>query len=137
MRQWSIHPGLRKPARAEKYAWAQAACLNAARKIQNAKIASPPGYLKRVTGQVPIGAKEAAGTLPEIGNDHNFCLIISCAGFDPCLPLAHLIRRSQVCISVTAPYLQPTELVEQKEVNHTTDGVGPIHSRGAILQNVD
>src|SRR4029077_7987161 len=73
----------------------------------------------------------------EIGNHHNFCLIISSAGFDPSLPLAHVVRRTQIRVAVTAPDLQPTELVDQKEVNHAGDRVGAIHGRSAILQDVD
>src|SRR5438046_4847138 len=96
-----------------------------------------PGYFKGVTGEFPVAAEKAAGALPEIGNDHNVGLIISRAGFQPRLPLAHIVRRSEVCVPVTAPYLQPTELVYQKEVDHAGDRVGAIHSRRAILQDVD
>ena len=81
--------------------------------------------------------KTPAGALPEIGNDHNVGLVISGAGFDPCLPLAHFIGRSHVCVSVSAPDLQAAEFVDQEEVDHAGDRVGAIHSRGAILQDVD
>src|SRR5439155_3700814 len=53
------------------------------------------------------------------------------------LPLAHVIGCSQVCVPVTAPDLQTTEFVDQKEVDHASNGVGAIHSRRAILQDVD
>ena len=43
----------------------------------------------------------------------NLCLIISRAGFDPCFPLAHVVRRSQVGVSVT-PQFHSTELVIQR-----------------------
>ena len=110
---------------------------NAARLIPAASIESPPRYLKGVTGNVPVAAEKASSTLPEIGNDYNVGLVISRASFQPRLPLAHFIRRSQVRVPVTAPDLQAAKLVNQKEVNHTGNRVGAIHSRGPILQYVD
>ena len=53
-------------------------------------------------GEIPVGSKiavtteNATGALPEIGNDHNISFIISGAGFDPCLPLAHIVGCSHV-----------------------------------------
>src|SRR5882724_3280660 len=137
MRQRGVHTQPRCTARTEKHTWTQAAELNAAREIEAASIKSAPGNLKGVTGQVPIGAKDATGSLPKIGNDHNLGFIISSAGFDPCLPLTHVVGRSQVCVPITAPDFQSTELVDQKEVDHASNRIGPIHSRGAILQDVD
>src|SRR5207249_8531076 len=110
---------------------------DAAGEIPAAVIESPKRYLKRVTGDVPVAAEDAAGTLPEIGNHHNVGLVISRAGFQPCLPLAHIVGGSQVCVPVTPPNLQPTELVYQKEVDHAGDRVRAINSRGAIFQDVD
>ena len=100
-------------------------------------IASSPGYLKRVAGNVPVTAEEAAGTLPEIGDDNDIGLVISGPGFQPCLPFAHVVGCSEVCVPVTPPDLQPTELVDQKEVDHAGDRVGAVHRRRAILQDVD
>src|SRR5439155_1716973 len=40
-------------------------------------------------------------------------------------------------VPIPTPDLQPTELVDQKEVNHAGDGVGAVHRRGAVLQDVD
>src|SRR5436189_3282787 len=137
MWQRGVHAKLRKTSGAEKHFREQAEHSNAARFSRDASIDPTPGYLKGVTGNVPVTAEEAAGTLPEIGNDHNVGLIISRAGFQPRLPLAHIVGRSEVCVPVTAPYLQPTELVYQKEVDHAGDRVGAIHSRRAILQDVD
>jgi hypothetical protein len=131
----------RRRVRTEKQFWDQAAEIykpsNAARFIRATSIDPTPGYLKGVTGKIPVTAKDAAGTLPEIGNDHNVGLIITRAGFQPCLPLAHIIRRSEICVPVTAPDLEPAELVYQKEVDDAGNGVGAIHSRRAILQDVD
>ena len=104
---------------------------------QAAVVESPKTCLKVVTGNVPVTAKDAAGTLPEIGNDYNVGLVITGAGFEPCFPLAHVVGRSKICVPVTAPDLQTTEFVDQKEVDHAGDRVGAIHSRGAILQDVD
>ena len=44
--------------------------------------------------------------------------------------------RPSLC-SRNSPNLQSTEFVDQKEVDHTGNSVGAIHSRGAILQDID
>src|SRR5205823_12982787 len=80
---------------------------------------------------------QAAGTFPEIGNDYDIGLVIARAGLDPCLPFTHVVGCSEVRVPITTPDLQPTELVDQKEVNHAGDGVGAVHRRGAVLQDVD
>src|SRR4029450_9674033 len=110
---------------------------NVAREFPAAIIEATPGYLKGVAGEIAVAAENSSGTLPEISNDHNVGLIISCAGFDSCLPLAHLIGRSHVCVPIAAPDLQATELVDQKEVDHTGNSVGAIYCRRPILQDVD
>src|SRR6266446_1189080 len=115
MRQRGVHTELRKTSRTEKYfREEQAEPLNATRFIKAATIGPTKRYVKRVSRQVSVPAEQAAGTPPEIGNDHNIGLIISSAGFKPCLPFAHVVGGSQVCVPVTAPYLHPTEFVDQK-----------------------
>src|SRR6266481_4114931 len=137
MRQRGVHAQLRKTSGAKKHFREQAERSNAARFTQAAVVESPKTCLKGVTGDIPVTAKGAAGTLPEIGDDHNVGLVITGAGFEPCFPLAHVVGRSQICVPVTAPDLQTTEFVDQKEVDHAGNRVGAIHSRRAILQDVD
>src|SRR5436190_23573238 len=103
MWQRGVHAEYRGPARAVEYFWDQAAEFNAARLRPAAAIASSPRYVKRVTGQIPVGAEEAAGALPKIRDDNDFGLVISGAGFHPRFPLAHVVGCSKVCIAVTAP----------------------------------
>src|SRR5262249_36813574 len=86
---------------------------------------------------VPVTAEETAGALPEIGDDNDIGLVISRPGFQPCLPFAHVVGGSQVCVPITASDLQPTELVYQKEVDHPDNSVRAIHRRRAIFQDVD
>src|SRR5260370_14557605 len=121
MRQRGVHTEPRCTARAEKHAGTQPAELNAAREIGAAEIESAPRYVKPVRRQVPVTTEEAAGALPEIGNHHDLGFIISRAGFYPCLPLAHVVRRSPLCVSVTDRNLQPTEFVAPSEGHHTGD----------------
>src|SRR5262249_44963844 len=75
--------------------------------------------------------------LPEIGDDNDIGLVISRPGLDPCLPLTHVVGRSEVCVPVTPPDLQTSELVYQKEVDHAGYSVRAIHGERAILQDVD
>src|SRR5262249_58007501 len=95
--------------------------------VPTAIVESPPRHVKRIRREVPITAEEAAGPLPEIGDDHNLRPIVSGAGFDPCLPLTHVIRRSQVRVSVAAPNLESADLVDQKEIDHAGDRVGAVY----------
>src|SRR6478672_8494364 len=134
MWQRSVHAELRKTSGAEEQFRDQAEVkgANYAGEIPAADIEATPGDLKPIAGNVPVGTEQAAGALPEIGNYHNVGLVISCAGFNPCLPLAHVVGCSEVCVPVTAPDFQATELVDQKEVDHAGDRVGAVHSRGAI-----
>src|SRR5262249_34636662 len=119
VRQRRVHAGLRGTAGAVKHPRNQAEIKSANRAGEEtvARIASAPWNLKGVTGQIPISAEEATCPLPKISDHHNLGLIISRAGFDPCLPLAHIIRRSHVCVPVTPPDLQTTEFVNQKEID--------------------
>src|SRR6266480_146289 len=133
MRQRGVHAELRKTSGAEKHFREQAETYktsNMAREGPAAKIVSPQRYLKGVAGEIPVGAEKPASTLPEIGNDHNVGLVISRACFQPCLPLAHFIGGSQVGVSISAPDLQPTKLVDQEEVHYAGNSIGAIYSRG-------
>src|SRR5438034_9620625 len=137
MRQRGIHTEYWLPAGAEKEARQQAATLNATRKVAAACVEPSKRNKEAVGGNVPVTAENSAFALPEIGYHHDVCLVITGAGLEPCLPLAHFIGRSHVCISVSGPNLQATEFVDQEEVDHTSDGVGSIHSRGAIFKDVN
>src|SRR6266480_1019071 len=140
MWQRGVHAKLRKTSGAKKQFRDQAEAYNTsnvARETPAAIIESPKRYVKGVSRQVPVTSEDATGPLPEIGDDNDIGLVISRPGFQPCLPFAHVVGCSEVCVSVTTPDLQPTELVDQKEVDHAGDRVGAIHRRRAILQDVD
>src|SRR6266436_6598472 len=81
-----------------------------------------------VARKIAVSAEKTACALPEIGNDHDICFVVSGAGFDPCLPVAHVIGRSEIGVPVSAPNLKAAEFVNQKEVDHACDRVGTIHS---------
>src|SRR5437762_13604220 len=96
MRQRGVHAELRKTSGAQKHFREQAERSNAARSTRGASIGPSKGCLKGVTGNVPVAAEATAGTLPEIGNDHNVGLSITGAGVQPSFPLAHGGGRSQL-----------------------------------------
>ena len=123
--------------RLEKQTRNQTETLHAAREIAAARIKSAERDEIPVRRNIAVTTENATGALPEIGNDHDVSFVVSGAGFDPCLPLAHFIGRSHVCISVSAPNFQPTEFVDQEEVDHTGDRVRSIHGRGAIFKDVN
>jgi len=76
-----------------------------AREISAAIIKSAKGNEIPIGRNIAVTAEKATGALPEIGNDHDIGLVISRAGFNPCLPLAHVIGRAEICVSVSAPNL--------------------------------
>src|ERR1700726_2620767 len=127
----------RRRGRAEKQFRDQAEASNAARFVPASGVKSSKRCEIPVGRNVAIGAEEATGTLIEISDYHNVGLVISGAGFDPCVPLTHVVGCSEVCVPVTAPDLKPTELVDQKVVDHPGHRVGAIDSRGAILEDFE
>ena len=137
MRRRRVHTELRKTRRGEKHARKQTAICNAAREITAAIVPSAKGNKEAVGRNIAVTTKNATEAFPEIGNNNDIGLVISGSRFDPCLPLTHLVRGAQVCVPVRRSDLQTAELVNQEEVDHTRDGVGAVHSRGAILEDVN
>src|SRR5207248_9236224 len=99
-------------------------------------IESAPRKLVRVTGNVAVATIDS-GPIVGIGNDHDIGLVISRPGNHPGVELSHVIGGAQVGVANTAPDLQTTEFVFQKDVKHTGHRIAAINGRGAILQNVD
>src|SRR6266478_3260890 len=93
------------------------------REVSAASIDSSKPVEIPVARKIAVSAEKTACALPEIGNDHDIGLIISRASFDPCLPFAHVIGRSEICVPVSAPDFQTAELMNQKEVDHAGDRV--------------
>src|SRR5262249_24733704 len=122
---------------AEKYARDQAAASQTAREISAARIKAAKPIEIHVVGNIAVATENTTKAVPKIGNNHDISFVVSGAGLNPGFPLAHFIGRSHVCISVSAPNLQATELVDQEEVDHTRDRVRSIHSRGAIFKDVN
>src|SRR5439155_8183331 len=102
MEQRGVHAELRGTGRAEKQAreQADAGCGvlggNLARETPTALIESPKPAEIPVGRNVLVAAEDATATLPEIGDDHNIGLVISGAGFQPCLPFTHFVGPPQV-----------------------------------------
>src|SRR6266404_6845984 len=122
---------------AEKQPGDQTPICHATRKIAAAIIKSAELDEIPVRRNIAVATENATGALPEIRNDHDISFVVSGAGFNPSFPLAHVIGRSHVCISVSAPDFQATEFVDQEEVDHAGDRVRSIHSRGAIFKDVN
>ena len=132
-----VHARLRKTARAKKHAGVQAKALDAAREIAAADVVTSEGNEEGIRRNVAVPAKEPVETLVEVGDDYDIGFIVACARFDPCLPLTHLVRGSQVSISVAAANFQTTEFVDQEVVHHAGHCIRSVDRRGTVLQNVD
>src|SRR3954470_10645586 len=76
---------------AEKQPRDQTPRCHATREVATALIESAELGKIPVRRNVTVTAEDAAGALPEIGNDHDIGFVVSRAGFDPCFPLAHFI----------------------------------------------
>src|SRR6266436_721027 len=137
MRQRGVHTKYRITSWAEEHARNQTNASNATREIAAAIIEPTKRYLKPIAGNIPIPAEDTTEPLPEIGNDHDIGLVIARAGLEPSVPFAHLIGRPQIGVAVLGSDFQTTVLVNQEEVDHARDGVRSVHSRGAILEDVD
>src|SRR5437868_7072502 len=121
---------------AEKQSGDQTETLHAARFISTAGVTASKGNKEPVRRNITVATEKTTGALPKIRNDHDIGLIICGAGFDPCLPLTHIIGCSHVCIPVGSTDLQTAEFVYQEEVDHARYGVRSVHSRGAIFEDV-
>src|SRR5215471_7758157 len=129
MRRWRV--------RAEEQTRDQTFTLHSAGEIAAAHIESSKASEISVTGNVAVTTEQATRALIEIGDHHNVRLVITGACFQPCFPFTHVVGCSHVCVSVRAADLQASELVDQEEVDHTSHRVGSVHSRGAILEDVN
>ena len=127
----------RRSVRTEKQPGDQTLTLDAARFVPAANVEPSEWNKIPVTGLVLVAAEQATGALVEIGDHHDVCLVIAGAGFQPRFPFTHIVGPSEVCVSVIATDLQATEFVDQEEVDHTSHGIGSVHSRGAVLQDID
>src|SRR5580704_6179995 len=117
MRQRCVHTEYWIPAGAEKQTRKETTALHAARFVAAAVISPPKRNKEAVGREVTVSAEDPPGALPEIGDHHNVCLVITGAGFDPCLPLAHIVGGAQIAVAVGASNFQTTELVNQEEVD--------------------
>src|SRR5437016_3559570 len=136
MRQRGIHTEYRSAAGPEKQTRKETIALHATRKVAAARINSSKRNKETVGRDVTVTAEDPVEALPEIGYHHNVCLVVTGAGLQPCLPLAHLIGCSQIGVAVGGSDLQTAELVNQEEVDHAGDSIRSVHSRGAILEDV-
>src|SRR6266550_7798155 len=127
--------GRRGPPVEEQFRY-QTEASDAARKIPAAIIKSAPRFRERIAGNVAVAAEDV-GPIVKIGDDHNVGLVISHTSFQPALKLTGIVRRTHVRVPNTAPDLKTSELVDQKDVEHSGYCIGAVNGRGAILQDVN
>src|SRR5256714_5077288 len=126
-----------RSVRAEKQTGNQTLAMHSARFVPTANIESSKWNKIAVTGNVAVTAEQATRALVEIGDHHDVGLVIARAGFQPRFPFTHIVGTAEVCIAVRATDFQATELVDQEEIDHTSDGICSVHRRSAILQDID
>ena len=122
--------------RAEKQARNQAERPDAAREISTAEIKSTPANYVLVSTKETVAVVDG-GTIVKISNDHDIGLVVSHTGFEPALPLTCIVGGTHACVPIAASDLKPTELVQQKDVDHTSYCVAAINGRSAIFEDVD
>ena len=119
----------RRRVRAEEQARDQAQAettADVARLSRAARIESTPGNRPRVTANVTVTAVNGS-PIVKIGNHEDISLVISRAGFDPTLQLTCIIGRTQVRVAIAASDFETTELVYQKDVDHTCHCIGSVN----------
>src|SRR5213080_1533250 len=118
----------RRSVRAEKQTRDQTRARDSTGEIPAANVESSKWNKIAVTGNVAVTAEHATTALIEIRDHHDVGLVIARAGFQPRFPFTHIVGTAEVCVPVRATNLQPTELVDQEEVDHTSDSIGSVHS---------
>ena len=136
MRERGVNPELCWPSWSVEHSGKQPTALHTATLVAATPVQASEGNKESVRRKVTVTTEHASQALPEIGDHNDVGLVIARAGFDPCLPLAHLIGSAHVCVPVSRADFQTAELVDQEEVDYAGDGVGTVHRGGAILQDV-
>src|ERR1051325_449326 len=137
MRQRRVQAKLRRPCRSIEHAGKQTTASDTATKVSAARVEPTERNKESVRRKVAVTTETTTEAFPEIGDHNNVRLVIARARLDPGLPLTHLIGSSKIRVAVSGTDFQTAELVEQEEVHNAGDRVGTVHSRGAILQDVD
>src|SRR5262249_10739526 len=127
----------RKTARAEKHAGHQAQACYTTREIAAADVITSEGNEEGISRNVAVPAKEPVETLIKVGDHYDVGFIVASARFDPCLPLAHLVRGTQIGIPIGAANFQTTEFVDHEKVHHAGHCIRSVNRRGPVLQNVE
>ena len=136
MRQRCVNSKCWGATRTEEKAGKQPTALHTPGFVTTARIEASEWNKESVRRNITVTTEHATSALPEIGDHNDVGLVIARASFDPSLPLAHLVGRSEVCVPISTADFQTPELMDQEEVDHARDGVGTVHGRGAILQDV-
>src|SRR5438128_822219 len=101
-----------KNDRGKERAGHQAKASHAARESAAADVVTSEGNEEGIRRNVAVPAKNPVETLVEVGDDYDIGFIVASACFDPCLPLAHLVRGPQIGIPIAAANFQTTEFVD-------------------------
>src|SRR5438552_18911462 len=129
----------RRRAFTEKQTRNQAATASTApvtREVSAARIKSTKRTEIPIGRNVAVATENATGALPEIGNDNDIGFIVSCAGLDPCFPLAHVIGSAEICVPVGASDFQAAEFVDQEDVDLARARVARVDRRVYTLDDV-
>src|SRR5919198_6638324 len=101
MRRRRVHSKLCWPRRSEEQPGNQPTACHTPGEVAAACIEASKRQKEAIRRDVTITTENAIETLPEIGDHNDVCLVIARAGFDPCVPFAHLVGSSQVCVPIS------------------------------------
>src|SRR5881394_3594627 len=124
----------RRSIRTEKQTGNQTFALYSARFVAASNVESSKWNKIPIAGNVAVTAEKTTGALVKISNDNDVRLVIARASFQPRFPFTHVVGTAEIRVAVGATNLQPTELVDQEEVDHASHGIRSVHSRGTVLQ---
>jgi len=129
-RNWRITAGARKinlgQAAASDGGQGSAACVHRIRQKEPKK---PWKRYRRSR------TEKTAGALEEIGNNNDVSLGHRRGGrFDSMPPIRPFVGSSQICCSHKSLRFPARGICGPGRIDHTRDGVGTVHGRGAILE---
>ena len=123
-------------SRATRQLWEKNPAGDVPSKEGAAKILPPPLGVVRIVRNVDIASKDS-GFVESTGIHNDICFVVACASEQIFSFLTHVVSKSEVGIAVAGINLQAAKPMDQENVDYTCNGIGAVHGRSAVFQNVD
>ena len=78
-----------------------------------------------------------AARLYHFSVNNNVGLVVTSASKEVCSLFTLIVRGAEIGVAIAGVNFEAAKLVDQPDVNHTTDRVTAVNGGSAVLQNVD